>query len=122
VVVAVQGSFDDRTSPEVERIIDDLIETRAGRRIVVDLAGVISAEPDSFGVLASAYRRARQRNLEVMLADPSDVAYCALVVTGISRLISIVARPRPAVRLDARPRRITPAGHRVTGIGGHRRG
>jgi anti-sigma B factor antagonist len=91
-VVALSGSVDLGTVPQLTNALARLVADHGGRRVAVDLDGVDVLDDIGLGVLLGAAGRARQAGgeLVVVVADPRLRERFA--ATGFDRAIEVVDR------------------------------
>ncbi|WP_158544848.1 STAS domain-containing protein [Blastococcus sp. TF02-09] len=86
VHVTARGEIDSSSSPVFERSLDDVLEGRVGE-LVIDLCGVTFLDSAGLCVLASAHRRARERQIPVRLLASTRAVVRPLEITGLWRLL-----------------------------------
>ncbi|BFU47216.1 STAS domain-containing protein [Krasilnikovia sp. MM14-A1004] len=92
VIVSPEGDIDIRTSAAVREVLREVVASRDGGRIVVDLSDVTFLDSSGIGVFVAAKRAADARGVELRLRNPGPVVRMVLEVTKL--LAELVERPR----------------------------
>ena len=89
-VVALSGSVDLATVPQLGTALFRLVADHVGQRVAVDLDGVDVLDDTGLGVLLGAAGRARQAGgqLVVVVSDPG--LRDRFAVTGLDRAVDVV--------------------------------
>jgi anti-sigma B factor antagonist len=89
-VLRTEGQLDVATAPDFRQ---DLLEAQYGgsTRVVVDLDGVEFLDSLGLGVLVGALKRARSHDGEFVVACSRDRLLRLFEVTGLDRVLRIVA-------------------------------
>ena len=113
-VVALSGSVDLATVPQLADGLYRLVGDHAGRRVAVDLDGVDVLDDTGLGVLLGAAGRARQAAVSSWSSCPTSV--CGpLRTTGFDRAIDVADRLSAVITpLTQRPDRRGPLRTRTT--------
>lgn len=97
VVVVVSGEIDLATAPRLRAAVTDAAERLAGRRLVVDLAGVRFLGSAGMAVLAAAADRVEPAPLAVVVGPDGPVGR-TLALAGMDLTVRVVARVEDALR------------------------
>ena len=91
-VVAFEGSVDLSTLPQVADALLRLVSEHAGRRVAVDLDGVVVLDDTGLGVLLGAAGRARQAGGDVVIVVADERLRSRFATTGFDRAVDVVDR------------------------------
>ncbi|GAB1689153.1 STAS domain-containing protein [Krasilnikovia sp. M28-CT-15] len=83
VIVSPEGDVDIHTSAAVREVLREVVASRTGGRIVVDLSDVTFLDSSGIGVFVAAKRAADARGLELRLRNPGPVVRMVLEVTRL---------------------------------------
>jgi anti-anti-sigma factor len=89
VVVALRGELDISGAAGVERALAGA--AAPGSRVIVDLAGLAFIDCRCVGVLASAWKQARQVGGDLLLAAHRGLVLRLLSLTGLIALLPVFA-------------------------------
>ncbi len=98
--VAIVGEVDLRTSHELGRVIDAVID-RGHRKVVVDLSACTFLDASGLGVMAAAADRLNllTPNVALTLRSPSTMVRRILEVAELHKVINVEERQTPATHL-----------------------
>jgi len=91
-VVALSGSVDLATVPQLTTALYRLIGDHAGARVAVDLDGVDVLDDTGLGVLLGAAGRARQAGGELVVVVADERLKARFEATGFDRAVDVVDR------------------------------
>ena len=91
-VVALSGSVDLATVPQLTTALYRLIGDHAGARVAVDLDGVDVLDDTGLGVLLGAAGRARQAGGELVVVVADERLQARFEATGFDRAVDVVDR------------------------------
>lgn len=97
VIVTPVGELDAITSPPLADVLDEVLFPDPPRGVVVDLAKVAFCDSRCIGVLVSAYRRARDIGVGLVVAEPQQQVNRLFVIAGIDQVMPITASVGSAV-------------------------
>lgn len=99
-VLHIDGELDERTAASLRDRLDDLIDRRGVRYLVLDIRQLTFIDSSGLGVLLGRFRRLQQRGGRMALVRPASHVKAVLELSGIPRLMPIYASARQA--LDGR--------------------
>ena len=91
-VVALAGSVDLATLPQLGNALFRLVDDHPGRRVAVDLDGVDVLDDTGLGILLGAAGRARQGGGDVVVVVSDERLRARFTTTGFDRAIDVVDR------------------------------
>lgn len=87
-VVVVTGEIDVATSPELRRVLNDLVER--SRHVTVDLTATSFIDSSGLGVLVGALKRAREHDHDdLRLRGLQEPVRRVFEITGLTELFPI---------------------------------
>jgi anti-sigma B factor antagonist len=89
-VLALSGSVDLATVPELQDGLVRLVTDHPGARVAVDLDGVEVIDDTALGLLLGAAGRARQAGGDVVIVCARERLRARFSVTGLDRAVSVV--------------------------------
>ena len=91
-VVALEGSVDMSTLPQLGDALLRLVSDHHGRQVAVDLDGVDVLDDTGLGVLLGAAGRARQAGGDVVIVVADERLRARFAATGFDRAVQVVDR------------------------------
>jgi anti-sigma B factor antagonist len=91
-VVALSGSVDLATVPQLSSALSRLLADHQGGRVAVDLDGVDVLDDTGLGVLLGAAGRARQAGGELVVVVADERLRARFDATGFDRAVEVVDR------------------------------
>jgi len=91
-VVALSGSVDLATVPQLSSALSRLVADHPAGRVVVDLDGVDVLDDTGLGVLLGAAGRARQAGGELVVVVADERLRARFDATGFDRAVEVVDR------------------------------
>jgi anti-sigma B factor antagonist len=91
-VVALSGSADLATVPELQDVLVRLISDHPARRVAVDLDGVDAMDDTALGVLLGAAGRARQAGGDLVVITSDERLRDRFGLTGLDRAVEVFDR------------------------------
>ena len=91
-VVALSGSVDLATVPQLATALYRLVGDHPARRVAVDLDGVDVLDDTGLGVLLGAAGRARQAGGELVVVVSDERLRARFATTGFDRAVDVVDR------------------------------
>jgi len=91
-VVALSGSVDLATVPQLSSALSRLVADHPAGRVVVDLDGVDVLDDTGLGVLLGAAGRARQAGGELVVVVADERLRARFEATGFDRAVEVVDR------------------------------
>src|SRR5215211_5971734 len=91
-VVALSGSVDLATVPQLSSALSRLLGDHPAGRVVVDLDGVDVLDDTGLGVLLGAAGRARQAGGELVVVVADERLRARFEATGFDRAVEVVDR------------------------------
>jgi anti-sigma B factor antagonist len=91
-VVALSGSVDLATVPQLGNALVRLLSDHHGGRVAVDLDGVDALDDTGLGVLLGAAGRAREGGGELIVVVSDERVRRRLTATGFDRAVEVVDR------------------------------
>jgi anti-sigma B factor antagonist len=95
--VAVAGELDQATVPELQRVLDEVIDTGSGG-LLIDLSGCSFIDSSGLAALVSARERltgAEERGFAICGGSPQVLRL--LEITGLDKAMSVVATREEAL-------------------------
>jgi anti-sigma B factor antagonist len=86
-VIALSGELDSRTAPEVQRSLADLLP--ADGTALLDLSGTSYMSSAGLRVLLLVHRRAKERNVEVVLSCVPPEVHAVMSATGFLAFFTV---------------------------------
>ncbi|RZU51803.1 anti-sigma B factor antagonist [Krasilnikovia cinnamomea] len=93
VIVSPEGDIDIHTAAAVRGVLREVVTSRVGGRIVVDLSDVTFLDSAGIGVFVAAKRAADAQGIPLRLRNPGPVVRMVLEVTKL--LGELVEEPVP---------------------------
>jgi anti-sigma B factor antagonist len=91
-VLALAGSVDLATLPQLGNALFRLVGDHSGRRVAVDLDGVDVLDDTGLGILLGAAGRARQDGGDVVVVVSDERLRARFTATGFDRAVDVVDR------------------------------
>ena len=91
-VLALAGSVDLATLPQLGNALFRLVGDHPGRRVAVDLDGVDVLDDTGLGILLGAAGRARQDGGDVVIVVSDERLRARFTATGFDRAVDVVDR------------------------------
>jgi anti-sigma B factor antagonist len=91
-VVALSGSVDLGTVPQLGNVLQQLVSSHPGQRVAVDLDGVDVLDDTGMGVLLGAAGRARQSGGDLVVVVSDERLRARFAVSGLDRAVDVVDR------------------------------
>ncbi|HEU4840543.1 MAG TPA: anti-sigma factor antagonist [Ilumatobacteraceae bacterium] len=91
-VLALAGSVDLATLPQLGNALFRLVGDHPGRRVAVDLDGVDVLDDTGLGILLGAAGRARQDGGDVVVVVSDERLRARFTATGFDRAVDVVDR------------------------------
>ena len=91
-VLAVSGTIDVATVPELRDALLRLVGDHPGGRVVVDLDGVAALDDTGLGVVLGAAGRAREAGGDLVVVCAGERLRRRFAVTGLDRAVEIATR------------------------------
>ena len=87
--VVVRGELDIATTPLLTAVLDS-VHSRQLDRLEVDLSGVTFLDAHAVAALVAADRHLAERQVTLVLRDPSPIARRVLALTGVDHWLEIL--------------------------------
>ncbi|HHS12180.1 MAG TPA: anti-sigma factor antagonist [bacterium] len=95
-VVAVKGYLDAHTAPELEQMLQQLVDEERVH-IVVNLAGLSYISSAGLGVFMGFIEDIRKKNGDIKLAEPNEKVYRVFDLLGFPVLYEIYQKEEEAI-------------------------
>jgi anti-anti-sigma factor len=87
--VILPSRVDATTSGDVRYALQVALDTISGDELSVDASAVVSLDVSGLGVLVAAHRRARQRDVRLVICDPQPRVMRILAVTRLHKVLNL---------------------------------
>jgi len=81
--ISVSGELDESASKRARETLDALIEQTEAKRVVIDLSGLTFMDSTGIGVLLGRFKKLRERQIPLSIANPSKAVDKLLNLSGL---------------------------------------
>lgn len=97
-LVGVSGRLDQSQTPELEKLLDSLLEREGEARLLIDLSEVTYINSGGLRCLVTAWRKARGAGGDVALAGLKSRVQETFSMVGFDKVFDIYASRRSALQ------------------------
>ena len=85
--VSLDGELDEHTAEYTRINLDRMLSATSAMQIVIDLANLRFMDSTGIGVLIGRYKKMKDRNVQIYVANPSSQAERIFKMTGLYQII-----------------------------------
>jgi anti-sigma B factor antagonist len=93
-VVRARGEVDIYTGPSLRDVLRDALATGASK-VIIDMTDVSFIDSSGLSVIIGAHKKAEDGGIELVLQGPTARVVRLLELTGLNRVLNVVAAPLP---------------------------
>jgi len=81
--ITLSGELDEMTANFVRNKLDEVMQTKGTKQIIIDLSELEFMDSTGVGVLIGRYKKMREVNIPIFICNPSNTAEKIFKMTGL---------------------------------------